>query len=136
MTKPLACKDYFDNVDEQIEHICQNGQVSDWELKSLLICRSEQKVDFLLIDIREMYEYTEQSIEGADMLLPTSTIHLHMDNLEAKKDSFIILYCRTAGRTSQMLQILKRMGFSKIAQLSEGIVSYSGVTLKNAPIPN
>lgn len=136
MAEPLACKDYFDNIDEQIEHICENGQVSDWQLKSLLTCRSEQKINFLLIDIREMYEYSDKSIEGTDMLLPTSTIHLHIDNLEEKKDNFIILYCRTGSRTGQMLQILRRMGFNKMAHLSEGIVAYSGATLKNAPIPN
>jgi rhodanese-related sulfurtransferase len=136
MSETLTCKDSFDDKDEQIEKICQGGQVSDWQLKSLLTCRAEKMIDFLLVDIREMFEYFDKSIEGTDLLLPTSSIHLHMDKLEENKDKLIVLYCRTGSRTGQMLHILKRMGFLKIAHLSEGIVTYSGSTLKNAPLPN
>jgi predicted sulfurtransferase len=59
-----------------------------------------------------------------------------MNKLENIKDKFIVLYCRTGSRTGQMLYILKRMGFQKIAHLSDGIVQYSGAKLKNAPLPN
>jgi rhodanese-related sulfurtransferase len=122
----FTCKD--------IEHL--GTQLSDTELKELLTCKENGEVDFKLIDIREMFEYSDLSIKGTDMLFPTSTMHMHMDELEKIKDSFIILYCRTGSRTGQMLNILKRMGFTKIAHLSDGIVQFSGEKLKNAPLPN
>jgi rhodanese-related sulfurtransferase len=111
-------------------------ELSDIELKELLTCRENGKIAFQLIDIREMFEYSDLSIKGTDILFPTSTMHMHMDVLEKIKESFIILYCRTGSRTGQMLNILKRMGFKKIAHLSDGIVQFSGEKLKNAPLPN
>jgi len=122
----FACKDI-----EILGH-----EISNPKLQSLLACREKGEIDFKLIDIREMFEYTDLSIAKTDMLMPTSTIHLHMDELEKLKDEFIILYCRTGSRTGQMLHILKRMGFEKVAHLSDGIVQFSGETLKNAPLPN
>ena len=125
MNESFTCRDFE----------CKNGQISDFELKSLLTCRTNGEIKFELVDIREMFEYSDLSIKGTDLLLPTSTIHLHMDKLEEMKDSFIILYCRTGNRTRQMLNILTRMGFKKIAHLNKGIVQYSGEKLKNALIP-
>jgi len=110
-------------------------ELSDTELKELLTCKENGEVEFQLIDIREMFEYSDLSIKGTDILFPTSTMHMHMDVLEKIKDDFIILYCRTGSRTGQMLNILKRMGFKKIAHLSNGIVQFSGEKLKNAPLP-
>jgi rhodanese-related sulfurtransferase len=112
------------------------SEISDKELKNLLTCKENGEIDFTLIDIREMFEYSDLSINGTDLLLPTSTIHTKMNILEDIKDNFIILYCRTGNRTGHMLNILQRMGFKKIAHLSDGIVQFSGDTSKNAPLPN
>jgi len=120
---------------ELVNTVLQNSDISSAELKYLLECREKGKIDFTLIDIREMFEYTSMSIKGCDLLLPTSTIHLCMEELQKRKGSFLILYCRTGNRTAQMLQILKRMGFSKIAHLGRGIVDFNGEKLKNAPLP-
>ena len=111
-------------------------ELSDEQLKELLTCRERNEVEFKLIDIREMFEYSNLSIKNTDILFPTSTMHMNMEKLEKIKDSFIILYCRTGSRTGQMLNILNRMGFKKIAHLSDGIVQFSGEKLKNAPLPN
>ena len=110
-------------------------ELTDAELKYLLTCRQNKEIDFALVDIREMFEYSDLSIKNTDILFPTSTMHMHMEKLEKIKESFIILYCRTGSRTGQMLHILKRMGFTKIAHLSNGIVQFSGEKLKNAPLP-
>jgi len=110
-------------------------ELSDSDLKTLLTCRENHEIDFTLVDIREMFEYSDLSIKGTDLLLPTSNMHLHMDKIESIKDSVIVLYCRTGSRTGQMLNILKRMGFEKISHLSDGIMQFSGEKLKNAPLP-
>jgi len=123
-----------------VDTICKNldtlgNELSDSQLKQLLDCRENGEVEFTLIDIREMFEYSDLSIKNTDMLLPTSTIHMYMNKLEQLKDSFVVLYCRTGNRTGQMLHILRRMGFDKIAHLSNGIVQFSGEKLRNAPLP-
>ena len=126
--------------DEQLkmllQSIAKNHEISSDELQFLLLRREKGQVDFLLIDIREMYEYSAVSIKGTDLLLPTSMIHHHLDELAKQKDRLMIFYCRSANRTFQLISILKRMGYSRIAHLDGGVVEYLGEKVKNAPLPN
>ncbi|AOO65245.1 rhodanese-like domain-containing protein [Sulfurospirillum halorespirans] len=118
-----------------VQTVTKSCEVSGEELHVMLNLRAQKRLDFVLIDIREMYEYSESSIKGTDMLLPTSTIHQHMDELKKLSGKLLIFYCHIGGRTTQMLFILRRMGFSNIAQLSGGIDAFHGEKLKNAPLP-
>jgi len=118
-----------------MQHVTQSSDLTSAELELLLDSRAKHKIDFTLIDIREIFEYTSVSIKGTDLLLPTSNIHVCMDQLNALKGHFLVLYCRTGNRTFQMLNILKRMGFNNIAHLTRGIVEFGGEKLKNAPLP-
>lgn len=118
-----------------MQHVTQSSDLASAELELLLDSRAKHKIDFTLIDIREIFEYTSVSIRGTDLLLPTSNIHTTMEQLTALKGHFLVFYCRTGNRTLQMLHILKRMGFSHIAHLTHGIVDYNGDKLKNAPLP-
>ncbi len=121
---------------EDLEKILKNMNLSSDELEILLKAREKGIISFKLVDIREVYEYSEASIKGTDLLLPTSVIHLHMDKLESLKNEPVVLYCRTGNRTGHVLMILKRMGFDKISHLANGILSYRGEILRDAPIPN
>ncbi len=123
------------DVEELQESIFADAQVADNELQKLIKNREDGKFDFKLIDIREIYEYSDKSIDGTDLLYPTSQLHKYIDELNGYREENIILYCRTGNRTAQVLGILKRMGFEKIAHLTRGIVSYSGKTSKNAKLP-
>ena len=117
------------------ERVFSSGQMQSNDLERLLNYRQEDKIDFKLIDIREIYEYSDQSIDGTDLLYPTTLFHKYIDDLNAIKDENIILYCRTGNRTEQVLRILKTMGFVNIAHLTLGIISYRGKTSKNAKLP-
>jgi len=121
---------------ERFDSLIKSGEIKDEELQELLSLKKENRVDFKLIDIREAIEYLNESIVETDLLYPTSKLHLHVKDFEDLKNEYIILYCRTGNRTEQVLKILKRMGFEKVAHLTEGIVEYSGKKAKNAPIPN
>ncbi len=105
-------------------------------LQSLLKARGEGIVKFTLVDIREVYEFESASIDGTDLLLPTSVIQAHLDKLEALKDEPVILYCRTGNRTGQVMAALERMGYEKIVHLSRGILSFTGATSHKAELPN
>ena len=118
-----------------VKTVSRSCEVSGEELHVMLNLRAQKRLDFLLIDIREMYEYSESSIKGTDILMPTSTIHQHMDELKKLASKLLIFYCHVGGRTTQMIFILRRMGFSNIAQLSGGIDVFHGEKLKNAPFP-
>ncbi len=120
---------------EKFETLLKSGEIEDAELKELLKLRNRGKIDFKLIDIRELYEYKSRSICGTDYLYPVSKFHLHVKDFEKIKQYNIILYCRTGNRTGEVLRILKKMGFEKIAHLSKGIVDFSGETEIDAEEP-
>jgi len=123
-------------TNEELQQMLSNKQMSSDALQALLKAREAGEIQFSLIDIREVFEYTSSSIDGTDMLLPTSMIQNHLDKLEAKKDEPVILYCRTGNRTGQVMMALERMGFDKIVHLSSGIITYTGATSHNATLPN
>ncbi len=124
------------DLEEVKNRVFSSNQAKDEDLQNLLKYRQDGKFDFKLIDIREIYEYSDMSIDGTDLLYPTTLFHKYIDDLNKMKESYIILYCRTGNRTGQVLGILKRMEFDKIAHLTQGIVAYSGKTSKNAKLPN
>ncbi len=118
-----------------VQTVTKSAEVSAEALHVMLRLRTQGKIDFVLIDIREMHEYSALSIKGTDMLLPTSTLHLHLEQLTKLHDSLLVFYCRSANRTLHLLHGLKRMGFTKVAHLSGGIIAYQGEKIKNAPLP-
>jgi rhodanese-related sulfurtransferase len=122
-------------LEELIKRVFETSQASDEDLQKLLELRENKKFDFKLVDIREVYEYTDRSIDGTDLLYSTTLFHKYIDELNEIKDEYIVLYCRTGSRTGQVLGILKRMGYGKAAHLSMGIMSYSAKTSKNAKLP-
>jgi rhodanese-related sulfurtransferase len=121
---------------EELEEMLKNPQMSSSELEILLEARKNKEINFTLIDIREVFEYTQRSIDGSDMLIPTSMIQNHMNIFEELKESPIVLYCRTGARTGQAMMALRRMGYENVVHLSMGIMSYGGKTSSDAEIPN
>ena len=126
-----------DKLEAVKTRVFSSANASSADLEVLLASRANKEIDFWLIDIREVMEYTNQSIVGTDYLFPTTLLHIHIETLEALKNDPIILYCRTGNRTGHVLGILKQqMGFTKIAHLTDGIVAYRGEKCSNAKIPN
>jgi len=121
---------------EELEQMLAKKDLSSSELEALLEARSKGEVDFKLVDIREVFEYNQSSIDGTDLLIPTSAIQQHFNKLEAIKDEPIILYCRTGNRTGQIMYALDNMGFPKVSHLFQGIISYHGKTSNGAELPN
>lgn len=121
---------------EELEKMLQNPQLGSAELEALLKARDEGKIDFVLMDVREVFEFTDRSIKGADMLLPTSMMNNKINVFEELKDKPVILYCRTGSRTGQVMYALRNMGYNNIVHLSPGIMGYRGETEHNAPLPN
>ena len=56
-----------------MQKLLEQTDVNSQELASLLDARAKGDVDFILIDVREQYEYDDSHIKGVDMLKPTSS---------------------------------------------------------------
>jgi ferredoxin-thioredoxin reductase catalytic subunit/rhodanese-related sulfurtransferase len=96
------------------------------EIISLLEARELGMVNFKLVDVREHMEWQMGHIKGADKLIPTSSFFPTLEESKLAKDENIILYCHVGSRSAHCVRILTDMGFSKIGNLTNGIVSYGG----------
>ena len=101
--------------------------VSSKELEYLLEERAKGNLDFLLVDVREEFEYAAGHIKGVDMLKPTSQFQSWAPEfLEKYRDKTVIFTCRTDNRSGQVQQIFMQNGMQNAINHLGGIVSYQG----------
>ena len=109
-----------------LEDILTKSGVTSEELAKLLEAREEGDIDFLLVDVREPFEYEMEHIKGVDMLKPTSSFQSWASEfLQEHKDKNVIFTCRTDNRSGQVANILRGYGLNAINHLG-GIVTYRG----------
>lgn len=77
-----------------------------------------------LIDVREVFEWNEGHIEGA-RLIPFSDLEFEIEKQVPNKTSTIVLYCRTGGRSSRAMELLKNMGYTNVRNLVGGYAMWS-----------
>jgi molybdopterin/thiamine biosynthesis adenylyltransferase/rhodanese-related sulfurtransferase len=92
--------------------------ISVKELKSKL----DNKEDFLLLDVREPYEYDIARIPGAK-LIPLGQLPSRMSELDSAQE--IALHCKTGKRSAQALHLLQEAGFSKLVNVAGGIEAWA-----------
>lgn len=111
---------------EECEDILNRSQINASEVESLLEARDLGYVDFLLVDTREWMEWVGARIKGTDYLVPTTSFYQSLDQIEAKKDIPIILYCHSGSRSAYCQRIMKDMGFKTVSNFDYGIMTYQG----------
>jgi rhodanese-related sulfurtransferase len=79
--------------------------------------------DVVVLDVRTPQEFAEKHIKNAD------NIDYYDSDLETKlgsldKQKTYAVYCRSGNRSSQILEVMKKLGFSKVYNLSGGINAY------------
>jgi len=111
--------------------VLEKDFVTSDELQTLLKEREEGSVDFILVDVREQYEYSSQHIKGVDMLKPTSMFQSWAEEFLAEnKDKTVIFTCRTDSRSGQVQNVFKQNGMEKVINHYGGITSYDGETTR------
>lgn len=108
--------------------ILAKQEINSHELESLLCMREDGVADFLLIDVREQYEYVEKRIVGVDYLIPLSDFFVKVTELEKDKYKPIIIQCKSGARSAQAQAQLKLLGFETPINLAGGITKYKGKT--------
>ncbi|MFA6138273.1 MAG: ferredoxin-thioredoxin reductase catalytic domain-containing protein [Sulfurimonas sp.] len=111
---------------QECEALVNNHELDSDELIALLEARTLGMVHFKLVDVREHMEWKMGHIEGADKLVPTSSFFQTLDEANLGKNENIIVYCHVGSRSAHCARILTDMGYTKIGNLSHGIVSYGG----------
>jgi rhodanese-related sulfurtransferase/ferredoxin-thioredoxin reductase catalytic subunit len=111
---------------EECASLVNQSEIDGDEMTALLEARDLGMVDFKLVDVREHMEWQMGHIKGADKLVPTSSFFQTLDEAKLDKNENIILYCHVGSRSAHCARILTDMGYTKIGNLTHGIVSYGG----------
>jgi ferredoxin-thioredoxin reductase catalytic subunit/rhodanese-related sulfurtransferase len=111
---------------EECQQLLNQDELDGDELHALMEARELGMITFTLVDVREHMEWQMGHIKGADKLVPTSSFFQAWDEAGLAKDENIILYCHVGSRSAHVARILVDMGYSKIGNLTHGIVSYGG----------
>ncbi|MEI6873161.1 MAG: ThiF family adenylyltransferase, partial [Verrucomicrobiota bacterium] len=85
---------------------------------------------FVLVDVREPYEYDICSIPGAK-LIPLGELPSRMSELDSADE--IVLQCKTGMRSARALKLLQEAGFAKLWNMEGGIISWSETVDASVP---
>lgn len=111
---------------EECKMLLQKSNIDGDELTALFEARELGMVNFKVVDVREWMEWKMGRIEGVDVLIPTSSFFQTLTESKLDKDENIILYCHVGSRSAHCQRILSDMGYTHVANLDHGIVSYGG----------
>jgi sulfur-carrier protein adenylyltransferase/sulfurtransferase len=82
----------------------------------------DRKDQFVLVDVREPFEYDISRIPGSK-LIPLGELPARLSELDSADD--IVLHCKVGGRSAKALRILQEAGFRKLNNLQGGITAWS-----------
>jgi|SRR5215467_46754 len=77
-----------------------------------------------LVDVREPHEWAVSDLPGS-VKIPLATLPQRIGELP--RDSEIVVYCRTGGRSGNAVQYLRQQGYSKALNLAGGINRWAEV---------
>ena len=101
----------------------KNGipQISVKELKARLDHKEANNDNFLLLDVREPYEFQIAQIGGK--LIPQNDVPNRLAELNPAQE--IIVHCRSGARSQKIAELLKANGFEKVSNVAGGILAWS-----------
>jgi len=111
---------------EECQAILEKDELDGDEVAALIEARELGMVNFVLVDVREHMEWQMGHIKGADKLVPTSSFYYALEEAKLNKDDHIIVYCHVGSRSAHVARIMRDMGYTKVGNLTYGIVSYGG----------
>jgi adenylyltransferase/sulfurtransferase len=102
------------------------------ELKSLLEARTRGEADFVLVDVREMYENQLVAIEGSE-LVPLGQILSDQAREILPPQEKVILHCHHDARSQQAAALLRANGWEDVTFVQGGIDAWSREVDPSAP---
>lgn len=94
--------------------------------------KKEANDDFLLLDVRENFEYMVSNLDGKH--IPLGQLETRLKELEEYKNKEVIVMCRSGGRSSQVASLLRREGFDNAVNLKGGIKAWASEIDPSIPV--
>ena len=84
-----------------------------------LIKEHENDPNWIILDVRTPWEFSNEHIKGAENLDFTDPYFYEMvEKLDT--DKTYIIYCKSGRRSSKMLNIMENLGFTKVYSINGG----------------
>lgn len=93
-------------------------EISVEELQAKL----QAKEKFVLLDVRETFEYEIARIPGS-LLIPLGELHSRMSELDSAEN--FVIHCKSGYRSAQALRQLQAAGFTKVHNVAGGILAWA-----------
>ena len=90
-------------------------EITVFQLKEM----QETNKEFVLLDVRETFEYEFANLGGE--LLPLDQLPDRLNEIEQYKEKEIIVMCRSGSRSARACEYLSRSGFTSVKNLKGGI---------------
>lgn len=88
--------------------------------------------DAVLLDVREQAEFQSGRLRGATHF-PMSGLDAGMDQLSARRERPIIVYCQAGTRGATAVRRLQQAGFTRVVNLKGGLAAWREA---NLPLEN
>jgi molybdopterin/thiamine biosynthesis adenylyltransferase/rhodanese-related sulfurtransferase len=100
-------------------------QVPEWTPAQVQDALSQKKDDFVLIDVREKYEWDEGYIPGAKHV-PRGFLELRIEEAVPDKSQQVVLYCAGGTRSLIAGSTLQQMGYDNVISMAGGFGQWKG----------
>lgn len=84
-----------------------------------LHAKMENKETYHHIDVRQPEEFEASRIDGAK-LIPLGDLPSRLSEIENLKEEFLVVSCKSGGRSSRALMLLEEQGFKNVWNLVGG----------------
>ena len=91
-------------------------EITPKELKKL----RDEKADFMLVDVREEYEFDDVNINGK--LIPMGEVNDRIN--EIPRDKKVVVHCKAGSRSAAVIKSLEEKGYTNLYNLKGGIMAY------------
>ncbi|MBR9860872.1 rhodanese-like domain-containing protein [bacterium] len=95
-----------------------NEDITVEQLKNKL----DNKEDFLLIDVREPWEYEEFNLGGK--LIPLGELQGKIDDLDDWMNKEVVVHCKSGGRSAAAKEFMIKQGFGNVRNLLGGVMAW------------
>ncbi|MFW6226450.1 MAG: rhodanese-like domain-containing protein [Nanoarchaeota archaeon] len=87
-----------------------------------IIENNKKNPDFIIIDVRESFEYKNKKIPNSKSL-PLSQIESWFYQL--KKNKKYIIYCKSGNRSEMVVSMMLKKGFKDVKNMDGGILAWN-----------
>lgn len=94
--------------------------------------KKESNEKFVLLDVREDWEYMISNIDGIH--IPLGELPHRISEIEHEKNSELIVMCRAGGRSSKAVEFLSANGFTNVTNLKGGMKEWGKEIDPSLPI--